>query len=38
MALTGQIIVTTEQLRTQASAVRTELRTMQSQFEKNLKD
>ena len=32
MALTGQIIVTTEQLRTQASTVRTDLRTMQSQF------
>ncbi|MBT9651482.1 hypothetical protein GPK60_00095 [Ruminococcus sp. MCC718] len=34
MALTGQIIVTTEQLRTQASTVRTDLRTMQSQFDK----
>lgn len=34
MALTGRIIVTTEQLRTQASAVRTQLRTMQSQFDK----
>lgn len=33
MALTGQIIVTTEQLRTQANVVRQELGNMQSQFD-----
>ena len=34
MALTGQIIVTTEQLRTQAAAVRNELKRMQTQFDR----
>lgn len=34
MALTGQIIVTTEQLRTQAAAVRNELKRMQAQFDR----
>ena len=33
MALTGQIIVTTEQLRAQANVVRQELGNMQSQFD-----
>ena len=34
MALTGQIIVTTEQLRTQAGVVRQELSSMQAQFDR----